>query len=53
MVMPGSMIVEDDMNEDDVMEIALDRKLEQQIYNAINPRFLLQLVSHLVNDICI
>ena len=52
--MSGSVIAKDDMIEDDeVMEIALDRKLEQQIYNAINPRFLLQLVCHFSNDICI
>ena len=48
------MIAEDDMTGDnEVMEIALDSKLEQQIYNAINPRFLLQLVCHFSNDICI
>lgn len=52
--MSGSVIAKDDMIEDDeVMEIALDSKLEQQIYNAINPRFLLQLVCHFSNDICI
>lgn len=42
---PASMIVEDDMNgNDEVMEVAMDRKLEQQICNAIDSRFLLQLV---------
>jgi len=49
----GSMSVEDDMTGDEFMEISLDRKLEQQINNAINPRFLLQLVCLLVNDTCI
>ncbi|KAG4401280.1 hypothetical protein GLYMA_07G235800v4 [Glycine max] len=46
------MIAEDDMTGDnEVMEIALDRKLEQQIYNAINPRFLLQLTNILFKEI--
>lgn len=45
--MSGSMIAEDDMTgNDEVMEVALDRKLEQQICNAIDPRFLLLLVYH-------
>jgi len=30
--------------EDEVMEVVLDRKLNQQISNAIDTRFLLQLV---------
>ncbi|KAK7388042.1 hypothetical protein VNO78_22844 [Psophocarpus tetragonolobus] len=48
----SSMVAEDDLNGDDeVMEIALDRKLEQQIYNAINPRFLLQLTNILFKEI--
>ncbi|RDY09330.1 E3 ubiquitin-protein ligase UPL6 [Mucuna pruriens] len=48
----SSLIAEDDMTGDDeVMEIALDRKLEQQIYNAINPRFLLQLTNILFKEI--
>jgi len=51
--MSGSMSAEDDMTGDEVMEIALDRKLEQQINNAVNPRFLLQLVCLLANDICV
>lgn len=42
--MSGSMSADDDMTGDEVKEIALDRKLEQQINNAVNPRFLLQLV---------
>jgi ubiquitin-protein ligase E3 C len=41
----GSMLVEDDSTADDeVTEITLNRDLEQQICNAIEPRFLLQLV---------
>ncbi|KHN03256.1 E3 ubiquitin-protein ligase UPL6 [Glycine soja] len=48
----SSVIAKDDMIEDDeVMEIALDSKLEQQIYNAINPRFLLQLTNILFKEI--
>ncbi|XP_020230204.1 E3 ubiquitin-protein ligase UPL6 isoform X2 [Cajanus cajan] len=48
----SSMIAEDDMTGDDeVMEIALDRKLEQQIYYAINPRILLQLTNILFKGI--
>ncbi|KAL2338912.1 hypothetical protein Fmac_013358 [Flemingia macrophylla] len=48
----SSMIPEDDMTGDDeVMEIALDRKLEQQIYIAINTRFLLQLTNILFKGI--
>ncbi|CAJ1940760.1 unnamed protein product [Sphenostylis stenocarpa] len=47
-----SIIAEDDITGDDeVMEIALDRKLEQQINNAVNPRFLLQLTNILCKDI--
>ena len=50
----GSSIAEDEMTgEDEVMEGALDRKLNQQICNAIDTRFLLQLVYHLANDFCI
>lgn len=46
-----SMIAEDDVTGDDeVMEVALDKKLDQQICNAIDTRFLLQLVYHLAND---
>ncbi|KAK8471005.1 hypothetical protein PHAVU_003G118500 [Phaseolus vulgaris] len=47
----GSMSVEDDMTGDEFMEITLDRKLEQQINNAINPRFLLQLTNILFKEI--
>lgn len=48
------MIAEDDITGDDeVMEVALDRKLDQQICNAIDTRFLLQLVYHLADDLCI
>ncbi|XP_027919361.1 E3 ubiquitin-protein ligase UPL6-like isoform X2 [Vigna unguiculata] len=47
----GSMSAEDDMTGDEVMEIALDRKLEQQINNAVNPRFLLQLTNILFKEI--
>lgn len=32
---------------DDVMEVVLNNDLERQICDAIDPRFLLQLVSHL------
>lgn len=43
--MSDSMIAENDMTGDDeVMEAALDRKLERQICDAIDTRFLLQLV---------
>ncbi|XP_061360254.1 E3 ubiquitin-protein ligase UPL6-like isoform X2 [Gastrolobium bilobum] len=38
-------------NSIDVTEVALDRKLEQQIYNGINPRFLLQLTNILFKEI--
>lgn len=42
------MLGEDDMIVgDDVMEIVLNNDLERQICDAIDPRFLLQLVSHL------
>jgi hypothetical protein len=47
------MIAEDDMTGDEVMEVALDRKLDQQICNSIDTRFLLQLVYHHANDFCI
>ncbi|KAI4335030.1 hypothetical protein L6164_013716 [Bauhinia variegata] len=48
----SSMIAEDDMMEnDEATEIALDRKLEQQICNSIDPRFLLQLTNMLFRDI--
>lgn len=41
------MIAEDEVTgNDEVMVVALDRKLEQQICNAVDPRFLLQLVYH-------
>jgi hypothetical protein len=41
----GSMLVDDDMiTGDEITEIILNRDLEQQICNAIDPRFLLQLV---------
>lgn len=43
--MSDSMIAEDDVTgDDDVMEVALDRKLDQQICSSIDTRFLLQLV---------
>lgn len=49
--MSDSMIGEDDVTGDDeVMEVALDRKLDQQICNSIDTRFLLQLVYHHAND---
>ncbi|KAF7836898.1 E3 ubiquitin-protein ligase UPL6 isoform X1 [Senna tora] len=48
----SSMIAEDDMTgNDEVMEVALDRKLEQQICNAIDSRFLLQLTNILFREI--
>ncbi|KAK7246229.1 hypothetical protein RIF29_41089 [Crotalaria pallida] len=48
----NSMIAEDDMiGDDEVMEIAMDRKLEQQICDAIDTRFLLQLTNILFRDI--
>lgn len=41
------MFVEDDMiMGDELMEIVLNKDLEQQICGAIDPRFLLQLVCH-------
>lgn len=41
----GPMLVDDDMIiDDEVTEIVLNKDLEQQICNAIDPRFLLQLV---------
>lgn len=41
----GSTVSDDDMiAADEVMEIVLNRDLEQQITNAIDSRFLLQLV---------
>ncbi|XP_047166251.1 E3 ubiquitin-protein ligase UPL6-like isoform X3 [Vigna umbellata] len=47
----GSMSADDDMTGDEVKEIALDRKLEQQINNAVNPRFLLQMTNILFKEI--
>ncbi|KAK2448472.1 E3 ubiquitin-protein ligase UPL7 [Trifolium repens] len=47
----NSMIAEDDMTGDEVMEVALDRKLDQQICNSIDTRFLLQLTNILFRDI--
>ncbi|CAI8590282.1 unnamed protein product [Vicia faba] len=48
----NSMIAEDDVTGDDeVMEVALDRKLDQQICNSIDTRFLLQLTNILFRDI--
>lgn len=42
----GSVAFDDDMTAaDEAMEISLRRDLEQQITNAIDSRFLLQLVS--------
>ncbi|XP_057756826.1 E3 ubiquitin-protein ligase UPL6-like isoform X5 [Arachis stenosperma] len=46
-----SVTREDDTGDDEVMEVALDRKLEQQICNAIDTRFLLQLTNMLFRDI--
>ncbi|KAL5158007.1 E3 ubiquitin-protein ligase UPL6 [Glycine soja] len=47
----SSSIAEDEMTgEDEVMEVALDRKLNQQICNAIDTRFLLQLTNILFGD---
>lgn len=41
----GPMLVDDDMIiDDEVTEVILNNDLEQQICNAIDPRFLLQLV---------
>ncbi|XP_057750940.1 E3 ubiquitin-protein ligase UPL6 [Arachis stenosperma] len=48
----SSMILDDDMIEDEAAaEVALDKKLEQQIYNAINPRFLLHLTNILFREL--
>ncbi|KAE9599205.1 putative aminoacyltransferase, E1 ubiquitin-activating enzyme [Lupinus albus] len=48
----NSLISEDDMaGDDEVMEVALDRKLEQQICGSIDTRFLLQLTNILFRDI--
>ncbi|QHO06575.1 hypothetical protein HN51_065436 [Arachis hypogaea] len=47
----NSVTREDDTGDDEVMEVALDRKLEQQICNAIDTRFLLQLTNILFRDI--
>ncbi|XP_058723586.1 E3 ubiquitin-protein ligase UPL6 [Vicia villosa] len=48
----NSMIAEDDVTGDDeVMEVALDRKLDQQICNSIDTRFLLQLTNILFRGI--
>ncbi|XP_047166249.1 E3 ubiquitin-protein ligase UPL6-like isoform X1 [Vigna umbellata] len=47
----SSMSADDDMTGDEVKEIALDRKLEQQINNAVNPRFLLQMTNILFKEI--
>lgn len=33
---------------DELMEIVLNRDLEQQVFNALDPRFLLQLVCELL-----
>jgi len=45
LLISDSKIAEDEMTgEDEVMEVVLDRKLNQQISNAIDTRFLLQLV---------
>lgn len=45
MFTPGSMLVEDDtVAGDEAIEIGLNKDLERQICNAIDPRFLLQLV---------
>ncbi|XP_068495991.1 E3 ubiquitin-protein ligase UPL6 isoform X3 [Phaseolus vulgaris] len=47
----NSKIAEDEMTgEDEVMEVVLDRKLIQQISNAIDTRFLLQLINILFRD---
>ncbi|XP_028786892.1 E3 ubiquitin-protein ligase UPL6 [Neltuma alba] len=47
----SSMIAEDDMSgNDEVMEVAMDRKLEQQICNAIDSQFLLQLTNILFRE---
>ncbi|CAL0334474.1 unnamed protein product [Lupinus luteus] len=47
----NSLISEDDMaGDDEVMEVALDRKLEQQICGSIDTRFLLQLTNILFRD---
>ncbi|MED6147694.1 E3 ubiquitin-protein ligase upl6 [Stylosanthes scabra] len=46
------MILDDDMIEDEEgVEVALDKKLEQQIHNAINPRFLLHLTNILFREV--
>ncbi|CAK8531517.1 unnamed protein product [Lathyrus sativus] len=48
----NSMTAEDDVTgDDDVMEVVLDRKLDQQICNSIDTRFLLQLTNILFRDI--
>ncbi|XP_073226082.1 E3 ubiquitin-protein ligase UPL6 isoform X2 [Cicer arietinum] len=48
----NSMIAEDDMaGDDEVMEVALDKKLDQQICNSIDTRFLLQLTNILFREI--
>ncbi|WVY92397.1 hypothetical protein V8G54_031485 [Vigna mungo] len=47
----NSKIADDEMTgEDEVMEVVLDRKLNQQISNAIDTRFLLQLTTILFRD---
>lgn len=44
-----STMGEDEMLVDDeLLEIVLNRDLEQQIFNALDPRFLLQLVCNLL-----
>ena len=51
MLISDSKIADDEMTgEDEVMEVVLDGKLNQQISNAIDTRFLLQLVYHFPND---
>ncbi|XP_057430179.1 E3 ubiquitin-protein ligase UPL6 [Lotus japonicus] len=47
----NSKTADDDAGDDEVMEIALDRKLDQQICNSIDTRFLLQLTNILLRDI--
>lgn len=48
----SSMLVDDDMiTGDEITEIILNRDLEQQICNAIDPRFLLQLTNLLFGGI--
>lgn len=51
MLTPGSMVLEDDTVGDEAAEIMLNRDLERQICNAIDSRFLLQLVGLLDTNI--